>query len=490
MDRKFNDQEIIRRNKLKELQENNKDPFAVESVKRTMNLAEFIEKYKNITTHDKSISIKVAGRVMALREPFGLIKDFYGSLQFYVNKKELDESIFSYFKKMVDIGDIVEITGSPFVTKKGELTIDVKSINIVSKALKPLPEKWHGLQDEELRARHRYVDLIMNQDSMDTFVLRSLIVKHLRNFMDSLGYFEVETPVLHPILGGANARPFITYHNTLKRNYYLRIATELPLKKLIVGGFDKVYEIGRIFRNEGMDATHNPEFTSMEAYTAYQGMEETMDLIEQIFNYLAKQLKVKTIQIPNGPEIDLTKKFKRINMVDFVKEVTGVDFDKITTLKEALDVAKKHNVNVEKHQQSKGHILNLFFEEFCEKECIQPTFVWGHPTEVSPLSKKDYQRPGYTKRFELFINTKEYANAFAELNDPIDQYERFKDQIKEKDLGNDEAVEMDMDFIEALEYGLPPTGGLGIGIDRLVMLFSKKVTIRDVLLFPHMKDKN
>lgn len=489
MERKFSDQEIERRKKLKELQDNNQDPFEIESVKRTMNLGDFNKKYKNVKGHNKKLNIKLAGRVMALREPFGVIKDFYGKLQFYVNKKQLPEKVFSYFKKMIDIGDIVEIIGSPFKTQKGELTIDVKKIKIVSKALKPLPEKWHGLQDEELRARHRYVDLITNDESMHTFVLRSLIVRHMRNFMDSLGYFETETPVLHPILGGANAKPFITYHNALKRNYYLRIATELPLKKLIVGGFDKVYEIGRIFRNEGMDSTHNPEFTSMEAYTAYASMKDTMDLVEKIFKHIAKQLKVKTIEIPNGPTIDLTKKFTRIHMVDFVKQETGIDFYQIKTDQEAIEVAKKHNIEVEKHQRNKGHILNLFFEEFCEKKCIQPTFVWGHPTEVSPLSKKDYKNPGYTKRFELFINTKEYANAFAELNDPIDQFERFEDQLKEKDLGNDEAVEMDMDFIEALEYGLPPTGGLGIGIDRLVMLFSKKVTIRDVLLFPHMKDK-
>ncbi|WP_412032597.1 lysine--tRNA ligase [Malacoplasma muris] len=495
--RVFNDQEKIRREKLSQLQSLNMDPYSVEYVRRTLNLGEFRQKYASLKneTHSKDNHVLV-GRVMNLRQTFGVIKDFFGQLQFYLNKKELDEKVFNYFNKYVDIGDIVEIKGNPFVTMKGELSLNVKEIRIVSKSLKPLPEKYHGLQDEELRARHRYVDLITNSESMETFVLRSLIVKYIRNFMDGNGYFEVETPVLHPILGGANARPFKTFHNALKRDYYLRVATELPLKKLIVGGFDRVYEIGRIFRNEGMDATHNPEFTSMEAYTAYQSMEDTMDLVENIFHYVAQQLKVKEIQIPAkdengplGPKIEIAKKFKRIRMTDFVKEVTGVDFDKVKDDKEALEIAKKHNVQFEKHQKTKGHILNLFFEQFCEEKCIQPTFVWGHPTEVSPLSKKDYQRPGYTKRFELFINTKEYANAFAELNDPIDQYERFEDQINEKELGNDEAVEMDMDFIEALEYGLPPTGGLGIGIDRLVMLFSNKLTIRDVLLFPHMKDK-
>lgn len=498
MKREFNDQELIRREKLAELQKDNKDPYSVQSVKRTMNLGDFRKKYSKLKAEQHSKDKHVlSGRMMNLRQTFGVIKDFFGQLQFYINKKVVNPKVFEYFSKYVDIGDIVEVKGNPFVTMKGELSLNVTEIKIVSKALKPLPEKYHGLQDEELRARHRYVDLIMNKDSMDTFVLRSLIVRHIRNFMDSLGYFEVETPVLHPILGGANAKPFITHHNALKRNFYLRIATELPLKKLIVGGFDKVYEIGRIFRNEGMDATHNPEFTSMEAYTAYASMEDVMDIVEKVFHYVAKQLKVKEIQIPAkeeggelGPIIEISKKFRRVHMIDLIKEITGVDFDKVKDDKEALKIAKEHNVHVEKHQKTKGHIVNLFFENFCEEKCIQPTFVWGHPVEVSPLSKKDYDRPGYTKRFELFINTKEYANAFAELNDPIDQFERFEEQVNEKSLGNDEAVEMDMDFVESLEYGLPPTGGLGIGIDRLVMLFSQNLTIRNVLLFPHMKDKN
>ena len=323
---------------------------------------------------------------------------------------------------------------------------------------------------------------------MKTFVDRVKIVKLIRNFMDGNDYLEVETPVLHPILGGANARPFITYHNTLDRNFYLRIATELPLKKLIVGGFDRVYEIGRIFRNEGMDSTHNPEFTSMEVYAAYENMEYMMKLTEDLFKYVAKALNRPVVTL-GGTDIHITKEFKRIHMVDFIKEETGVDFWKINSDDEAQKIAKKHNVKFEKHQSTVGHIINLFFEEFCEKKCIQPTFVYGHPIDVSPLAKKDYANPGFTKRFELFINTKEYANAFSELNDPIDQYERFEAQVKEKSLGNDEAVEMDMDFIEALEYGLPPTAGLGIGIDRLVMLFTEKSTIRDVLLFPHMRDK-
>ncbi len=487
MIRKLNDQEIIRRNKLKELQKENKNPFVVEYVKRTCSIDDFCKANKNIKKHGIK-KYTLAGRVLAIRQTFGKIVDFSGEVQFYINKNKISEKIFTYFKQYLDIGDIVEIIGTPFKTKKGELTLDIQKIRIVSKALKPLPEKWHGLQDEELRARQRYVDLIMNNDSMETFKIRSLILRYLRNYYDDLGYFEVETPILTPKLGGAAAKPFITHHNTLKRDYFLRIAPELPLKKLIVGGFDKVYEIGRLFRNEGMDSTHNPEFTSIEGYTAYASMEDVMKIVENTFKFLAKKLKKETLVI-DGVEIHITKKFKVIHMVDFVKEITKVDFNEIKTLNAALKIAKEKNIKVEKHQKTIGHILNLFFEEFCEKTCIQPTFVWGHPIEISPLAKKDYSREGYTRRFELFINKKEYANAFAELNDPIDQLERFEEQVKEKELGNDEANEVDMDFVEALEYGLPPTGGFGIGIDRLVMLFSEKTSIRDVLLFPHMKEK-
>lgn len=487
MERKFSDQEQIRREKLNTLQENNQNPYEVQKVVRTMNLGEFRNKFKSIK-HESKDKVKLAGRVVALRQTFGVIRDFYGDIQFYLNKNKVKKSLLDYLNKMVDLGDIVEIFGNPFKTKKGELTLNIQNIKIVSKALKPLPEKWHGLIDEELRARHRYVDLIMNAESKETFVRRIQIIKIIREFMDGLNYLEVETPILHPIAGGANARPFITHHNTLDRNFYLRIATELPLKKLIVGGFDKIYEIGRVFRNEGMDATHNPEFTSMEVYAAYEDMEYMMKLVENLFKYVAKKLKMPVVEM-GGNQIELTKKFRRIHMVDFIKEETGVNFWEVTSDKEAQKIAKEHNIKVEKHQKSKGHIINLFFEEFCEKKCIQPTIVYGHPVEVSPLSKKDYKNPEYTNRFELFINTKEYANAFAELNDPIDQYERFESQMKEKNLGNDEATDMDMDFIEALEYGLPPTGGLGVGIDRLVMLFTKRTTIRDVLLFPHMKDK-
>ncbi len=494
MYKKLTDQEQIKWDKLTELKNNNQNPFAITGCKRTYVISEFIKTYNDFSKeelHEKfdNEQISLVGRVMNQRQTFGVIKDFSGRIQFYLNKKNVDKDTFHYFKK-IDIGDIVNIIGSPMKTMTGELTINIKKIQIISKSLKVLPEKFHGLVDEELRARERYVDLIMNDDSMKTFVLRSKIIKTIREYMDSQNFLEVETPVLQPILGGAAARPFTTHHNALDREYYLRIATELPLKKLIVGGFDKVYEIGRIFRNEGMDATHNPEFTSMEAYQALANMEDTMELCENVIKYTVDKLFDKKIFSYRGFEIDLGKPFQKKHMCDFVKEVTGIDFRKITDDKEALALAKKHNIELKKHENKVGHVLNGFFEAFCEEKIIQPTFVYGHPVEVSPLSKMNNEDNRYTDRFELFIGQKEFANAFAELNDPEDQYNRFAAQLKEKELGNDEANEMDYDFINALEYGLPPTGGLGIGIDRLVMLLTEKNTIRDVLLFPHMKDKN
>ncbi|MGL4948618.1 MAG: lysine--tRNA ligase [Mycoplasma sp.] len=491
MSRKFSEQELIRRDTLKKLQEANKNPFEIERVNRTLTLEEFNLKYKDfskeeLATTEQPIEV-LCGRIMSNRQTFYNIKDFSGKSQIYINKKKVPE-VFEETKNL-DIGDIAEIHGKPMKTMTGEVTLDVSNLIIVSKSLKVLPEKFHGLQNEELRSRHRYVDLIVNDDSMKTFIIRSKIISLMRQYLDSLGYLEVETPVLQPILGGANARPFTTHHNALDRDFYLRIATELPLKKLIVGGFEKVYEIGRIFRNEGMDATHNPEFTSIEAYTAYVGMEETMDIVENIIKNISEKLDIYSATY-RGHEIDLKAPFKRIHMVDFIKQETGVDFWPIHDHAEAIAIAKKHNIHLEKHQHTVGHVINKFYEEFCESKCIQPTFVHGHPTDVSPLSKIDYSDLRFTKRFELFIGEKEFANAFAELNDPIDQFNRFEEQLKEKDLGNDEANEMDIDFIEALEYGLPPTGGLGIGIDRLVMLFTNNDTIRDVLLFPHMKDSN
>ena len=491
MERKFSEQELIRREKLNKLITNNQNPFEVEFVDRTCTINEFNNKYEPYSKdelHNDTTNITLAGRVMGIRQTFGVIKDFSGNGQFYVNKKNVDAKVFAKFSEL-DIGDIVKIIGTPMKTNTGQVTLNVIDIDIISKSLKVLPEKFHGLVDEEIRARNRYVDLIVNNESMQVFVNRSLIVKAIRNYMDSNGFFEVETPILNPVLGGAAARPFITHHNALDREYYLRIATELPLKKCIVGGFEKVYEIGRIFRNEGMDATHNPEYTSMEVYQAYTGMEGMMNLTEGVIKYCAEFINKFQLKF-RGYEIDLSKPFTRIHMLDLIKNITGVDFYKVKNDDEAIKLAKEHNIELLPHQMKYGHIINAFFEKYCEDTLIQPTFVYGHPIEISPLAKKDYKDPRFTKRFELFIGQKEFANAYSELNDPIDQFNRFEEQLKEKDLGNDEANEMDLDFVNALEYGLPPTGGMGLGIDRLVMLLTEKDVIRDVLLFPHMKDKN
>lgn len=488
MERKFNDQELIRREKLKTLINEGKNPFLIENFKRNTNAKAFIEKYQSQTKeqlHECHDEIIIAGRIMAIRQTFGVIKDFSGSVQFYLNKKNFDEKTFHEFKQL-DIGDIIGLVGTPMKTNTGEMTVNVKKFTLLSKSLKPLPEKWHGLVDEEARARSRYVDLIMNDESMNKFIMRCKILQAIRNFMSSQGYFEVETPILQPILGGAAARPFKTHFNALDQPFYLRIATELPLKKLIVGGFEKVYEIGRIFRNEGMDATHNPEFTSLEAYSAYQSLEDMMDLTEKFFNYIAKAINREVIEY-KGVTIDWNKPFKRAKLIDIIKDACGVDFNTITTDEEAIKIAKEHNIELADHEKNRGHIIAKFFDEFGEKTCQQPTFVYDYPIEISPLAKKHPTLQGMTRRFELFICGKEFANAFSELNDPIDQYERFEAQLKERDLGNDEANEMDLNFIEALEYGLPPTGGIGYGIDRLVMLFTNSVTIRDVLLFPHMR---
>ncbi|MDR1234671.1 MAG: lysine--tRNA ligase [Mycoplasmataceae bacterium] len=490
MERKFNDQEIIRRDKLRKLQDENKNPFLITKFKRNYNSLSFkkeFDKFSKEELHTNESKIILAGRIMAIRQTFLVLSDFFGKIQLYVNKKATPD-LFETLKNEIDIGDIVGVQGTPMKTNTGELTIKVIQLTLLSKSLKPLPEKWHGLQDEEARARRRYLDLIMSEESMQTFITRSIVLRELRNFMDSRDYLEVETPVLHPILGGAAARPFKTHHNTLDREYYLRVATELPLKKLIVGGFEKVYEIGRIFRNEGMDTTHNPEFTSIESYEAYISMWEIMDLVQDIFKHIATKLNKLTLEYKET-KIDFTKPFKRISMIELVKEKTNIDFNKIVNDKDAVTLAKEHHIELAAHQKTKGHILNAFFENFCEKDCIQPTFIYDYPIDVSPLAKRNSKNPNMTERFELFICGKEFANAFSELNDPIDQQARFQSQLNEKDLGNSEANEMDWDYIDALEYGLPPTGGLGIGIDRLVMLFTNQETIRNVLLFPHMRDE-
>ena len=435
--------------------------------------------------------VKIAGRIMTKRRMgklgFMHLQDKDGQIQVMVNKRVVGDEPYELFKAC-DIGDIVGIEGTVMKTESGELSIRCQVMTHLTKALRPLPEKFHGLVDVEERYRRRYVDLIMNEESRRVAFARPKIIRAIQHYLDDLGLVEVETPVLQPILGGAAARPFITHHNTLDRDFYLRIATELPLKRLIVGGMEGVYEFGRLFRNEGMDPKHNPEFTTVEAYIAYSDMFGMMDLAQGMINAAVNALNLPDTIEYCGQQINIKAEFKRVHMVDMIKEVCGVDFWKEMSVDEALALANEHHIEVAAHEHTVGHIINLFFEHYCEDQLIQPTFVYGHPIEVSPLAKKS-EDPRFTERFELFINKTEYANAFSELNDPIDQRQRFENQLKLKALGDDEASEMDVDYVEALEYGLPPTGGIGMGIDRLVMLLTNCESIREVLLFPHMKNR-
>ena len=475
----------VRREKLTALQQAGNDPFAQTRFDRTVYAQQIAEQFDQL--EEKPVA--VAGRIMSKRSmgkaSFFDIADASGKIQIYIKLNVIGEETYEQFKKW-DIGDIVGVNGEVFRTKHGEISIRATKAILLSKSLLPLPEKFHGLTNTDLRYRQRYVDLIVNPEVRDVFVKRSLIIRELRTFLDSKGYLEVETPVLHNIAGGAAARPFITHHNSLNIDMYLRIALELHLKRLIVGGFDKVYEIGRVFRNEGMDTKHNPEFTMLEFYQAYSNYEDVMDLTEEMLRYVAQKVLGTTTVVYGDQEIDLGKPFARISMVEAVKKYTGVDFDAIQTLEEARAAAKEHHIQYEE-RHLKGDILNLFFDEFVEDKLIQPTFLTGHPVEISPLSKRDAAHPGYTERFELFITGREFANAFSELNDPIDQKARFEHQLELKAQGDEEATDMDNDFITALEYGLPPTGGFGMGIDRLVMLLTNQPSIRDVLLFPTMK---
>ena len=475
----------VRREKLAALQQAGNDPFAQTRFDRTVYAQQIAEQFDQL--EEKPVA--VAGRIMSKRSmgkaSFFDIADASGKIQIYIKLNVIGEETYEQFKKW-DIGDIVGVNGEVFRTKHGEISIRATKAVLLSKSLLPLPEKFHGLTNTDLRYRQRYVDLIVNPEVRDVFVKRSLIIRELRTFLDSKGYLEVETPVLHNIAGGAAACPFITHHNSLNIDMYLRIALELHLKRLIVGGFDKVYEIGRVFRNEGMDTKHNPEFTMLEFYQAYSNYEDVMDLTEEMLRYVAQKVLGTTTVVYGDQEIDLGKPFARISMVEAVKKYTGVDFDAIQTLEEARAAAKEHHIQYEE-RHLKGDILNLFFDEFVEDKLIQPTFLTGHPVEISPLSKRDAAHPGYTERFELFITGREFANAFSELNDPIDQKARFEHQLELKAQGDEEATDMDNDFITALEYGLPPTGGFGMGIDRLVMLLTNQPSIRDVLLFPTMK---
>jgi lysyl-tRNA synthetase, class II len=483
----------IRRNKLDELRKLGIDPFGGK-YEREHHAGDILKQYDELSKEDleeKQVEVNLAGRIMAKRgmgkASFAHIQDLSGRIQIYVRQDSIAEAQYEAFS-ILDLGDIIGVKGVLFKTKTGETTIKVKELEVLSKSLYPLPEKFHGLKDVELRYRQRYVDLIINPDVQKTFIARSRIIQSMRRYLDSQGYLEVETPTLHSIAGGAAARPFITHHNALDMELYMRIAIELHLKRLIVGGLEKVYEIGRVYRNEGISTRHNPEFTMIELYEAYADYKDIMALTENMIAHIAQEVLGTQVISYQEHEVDLTPQWRRVSMVDAVKEVVGVDFSVEMSNEEAHRLAKEHKVPVEPHMTF-GHILNAFFEQFVEETLIQPTFVTGHPVEISPLAKKNDVDPRFTDRFELFIVAREHANAFSELNDPIDQRQRFEAQMKEKEQGNDEAHEMDEDFLRALEYGMPPTGGLGIGIDRLIMLLTNSPSIRDVLLFPHMRNK-
>ncbi len=475
----------IRRDKLSALQEEGKDPFQITTYARTAYADQIVEKFDEM----EGRTVSIAGRIMSKRgmgkASFIDLRDSSGRVQSYVRQDHVGPEVYADFKKW-DIGDIIGIEGEVFRTQKGEISVKADKAVLLSKSLLPLPEKWHGLKDTELRYRQRYVDLIVNPDVKDTFVKRSRIVSAIRSVLDRKGFLEVETPVLHMQAGGANARPFITHHNTLDLDMYLRIALELHLKRLIVGGFDKVYEIGRTFRNEGMDPRHNPEFTLLELYEAYTDYRGMMDITEELIRYCAQTVLGTSVIRYGDVEIDLDKPFERLSMLDAVKKYSGVDFRAVETLEQARALAKEHHIEYEE-RHGKGDILSLFFEEYCEEHLIQPVFITEHPVDISPLSKRKPDDPEYTERFELFILGREHANGFSELNDPIDQRARFEHQAALKAAGDEEATDVDEDFLTALEYGMPPTGGVGIGVDRLVMLLTNSVSIRDVLLFPAMK---
>lgn len=494
MSEEINDQIEVRLNKMNELREKGLDPFGqkfiVDATSKELveNWDEFSK--EELAEKETESKVRIAGRIMTKRGKgkagFAHVQDIDGQIQIYVRKDQIGEDAFDVWKQ-TDLGDIVGIEGVMFKTNTGELSVKATEYVHLSKALRPLPDKHHGLKDVEERYRKRYLDLLTNEESKVRFILRSKIITEIRKYLDKEGFLEVETPMMHAIAGGAQARPFITHHNALDVDLYMRIALELHLKRLVVGGLDKVYEIGRVFRNEGVSTRHNPEFTMLELYEAYADYEDIMDLTENLVAHVAKEVLGSSVVEYEGEEIDLSPGWRRVHMAEIVKEYTGVDFFEQMSDEEALLLAKEHGVEVDKFHSTFGHVLNEFFEQKVEEHLHQPTFVYGHPVEVSPLSKKNPEDERFTDRFELFIVGREHANAFTELNDPIDQKERFQMQVDEAKSGNDEAHEMDEDFIEALEYGLPPTGGLGIGIDRLVMLLTNASSIRDVLLFPYMR---
>ncbi|MEY2305641.1 lysine--tRNA ligase [Bacillus tropicus] len=489
----LNDQLLVRREKLHNLREQGIDPFGkrFERTNATNELLSLYGEFSKEELEEKEISVSIAGRIMTKRGKgkagFAHIQDLHGQVQIYVRKDAVGDEEYELFKT-ADLGDLVGIEGKIFKTNVGELSVKATGFTLLTKSLRPLPDKYHGLKDVEQRYRQRYLDLITSMESRETFVTRSKIIREMRRYLDDNGYLEVETPMMHAIAGGASARPFITHHNALDMELYMRIAIELHLKRLIVGGLEKVYEIGRVFRNEGVSTRHNPEFTMIELYEAYADYKDIMKLTENMVAHIAKQvLGTTTIQYGDY-EINLEPEWTRLHMVDAIKEHSGADFWNPMSVEEARELAKEHNVEI-KDTMEVGHIINEFFEQKVEDKLIQPTFIYGHPVEISPLAKKNDEDPRFTDRFELFIVAREHANAFTELNDPIDQKERFEAQLKEREQGNDEAHMMDDDYIEALEYGMPPTGGLGIGIDRLIMLLTNAPSIRDVLLFPAMRHK-
>ena len=480
----LNEMLLLKRNKLKELRERGEDPFKIESYP----VDSYSKDIKDNFSEFEEKEVVVAGRIMSKRRhgkiAFLDLLDSKGTIQIFLRKDVMDEG-YNVIKD-IDIGDIVGVKGTVFKTEAGEITVRASEASLLSKALQILPEKFHGLKDIELRYRMRYVDLIVNPEVKDVFIKRSKIIKAIKEYLDDRGFLEVETPILGSVAGGANAKPFLTHHNTLDMDMQLRIANELYLKRLIVGGFDKVYELGKMFRNEGISPKHNPEFTNIELYQAYVDYEEMMRITEGIFEYVAKKVLGTTKINYQGKEIELKAPWRRITMIDAINEYAGVDFNKIDSDEEAREIAKAKGLEVDTNW-TRGHVISEMFEEFCECHLIQPTFVTKHPVEVSPLAKRDPDDPRLTQRFEAFMNTWELANAFSELNDPIDQRERFEEQLREKELGDDEAHPMDTDFINAIEVGLPPTGGLGIGVDRMIMILLDQPTIRDILFFPTMK---
>lgn len=495
MTEELNDQMLVRRQKMQDLLDLGIDPFGqkFERTATSKSLKEDWDAFSKEELHDKEAEshVSIAGRIMTKRGKgkagFAHVKDLEGQIQIYVRKDAVGDEQFDLWNS-ADLGDIVGVEGVMFKTNTGELSVKATSFTMLAKALRPLPDKFHGLQDVEQRYRQRYLDLITSDESTQTFITRSKIIQEMRSYLNAKGFLEVETPMMHTIAGGAAARPFVTHHNALDMELYMRIAIELHLKRLIVGGLEKVYEIGRVFRNEGISTRHNPEFTMIELYEAYADYNDIMDLTEEMVAYIAEKVTGSTTVTYDGEEIHLAPKWRRWHMVDAVKEFTDVDFYNVNTDEEAHALAKEHGVEV-KPNMKYGHVLNEFFEQKVEENLVQPTFIYGHPVEVSPLAKQNPEDKRFTDRFELFIVRREHANAFTELNDPIDQKQRFLAQMEEKAQGNDEAHEMDEDYIEALEYGMPPTGGLGIGIDRLVMLLTDSASIRDVLLFPYMRHK-